>query len=905
MGAGREGLPRVPRQRNGYVLRGREAELVRMTEILKLTVSVGRGTAVSVVAEAGMGKTALLAELANTARAQGFRVVSLGMDEEFRPDVLIGLLQDGDLAGHDLRTALEGRLARTPLLITLDDLRWSEPTASTLEILFSLLVCRPLVCVLAHRPDWRAEHIGRLLRYVEDRGALVHMPLRRLSEEAVAAVVEDVLGAIPDETLTEVVACAEGNAGALIGLVDGLLRDGVVQERERMASLSIAGTPEGTFVPECLEVMVHRRLEALSPQTRQALDVAAVLGRAFAPQDVAKMLRQPVAVLAPAFREALAARILEGAADKMRFRRAPVWQVVLRTIPVPIRCALHDQVAKLLFTRRESVADLTDHLLLGATVGDRRTREMLRRSAQQALVSTPRAAAKLALRGLELTRGGSEQWLALALIAVQACTRAGDLSRAVALAEEAFRRDVPAESAIALKYWHAMALLLQGRQGEEVAAASTLLTDPGCSEQIRRRWLLCQSMAAGVRGVPDTAPQAGLANESAALPMRAWQTGRAGTAMRMSEEAASTADARTSVTWLGHPRLVRMAILTRLRDVDRVRAAVADVEQDVDPALSAVPSLMAARIALVTGCPENAMARAIECLAIARDMGAHLYLPAALTTLTTVALRRVDLAARLAEEPLVTWATATVTGAKPLALEWAQAQLAMAQNDPRPCAHVLERIGRDTDCRTLLFVEDHAAAAWTVRTALTEGDRALAVTAADTARRLADDNPEIEALVMSAAHACGLLHDDREALTRAAEGHQDPWDRASAAEDLGAALAGTDRDAAVVRLQAAVQLYESVEAERDAARVRRRLRALGVVKRYWRSQARPKTGVAALTETERAVATLAATGLTNKQIAARMFISHHTVAFHLRKVFRKLDVGSRVELARLDPAGDS
>jgi transcriptional regulator of acetoin/glycerol metabolism/DNA-binding CsgD family transcriptional regulator len=58
-----------------------------------------------------------------------------------------------------------------------------------------------------------------------------------------------------------------------------------------------------------------------------------------------------------------------------------------------------------------------------------------------------------------------------------------------------------------------------------------------------------------------------------------------------------------------------------------------------------------------------------------------------------------------------------------------------------------------------------------------------------------------------------------------------------------------------------------------------------------------------LTESERSVAECVATGLTNRETATKLFISPHTVDYHLRQIFRKLDLDSRVELARLVEKG--
>jgi len=57
-------------------------------------------------------------------------------------------------------------------------------------------------------------------------------------------------------------------------------------------------------------------------------------------------------------------------------------------------------------------------------------------------------------------------------------------------------------------------------------------------------------------------------------------------------------------------------------------------------------------------------------------------------------------------------------------------------------------------------------------------------------------------------------------------------------------------------------------------------------------------GWESLTETERSIAELVAEGYTNREVAASMFLSPHTVGYHLRHIFRKVGVDSRVELTR-------
>jgi DNA-binding CsgD family transcriptional regulator len=133
-----------------------------------------------------------------------------------------------------------------------------------------------------------------------------------------------------------------------------------------------------------------------------------------------------------------------------------------------------------------------------------------------------------------------------------------------------------------------------------------------------------------------------------------------------------------------------------------------------------------------------------------------------------------------------------------------------------------------------------------------------------------------------------------------------PLALASALEDLGARrIAAGAEEEGIADLDRALRIYVGAEAAWDARRVRARLRARGIRRRVVGSSGRPATGWAAMTDSELAVARLVAQGLTNREVAERLFVSPHTVNSHLRQIFAKLEVNSRVALTRLanDQAG--
>jgi DNA-binding CsgD family transcriptional regulator len=175
-----------------------------------------------------------------------------------------------------------------------------------------------------------------------------------------------------------------------------------------------------------------------------------------------------------------------------------------------------------------------------------------------------------------------------------------------------------------------------------------------------------------------------------------------------------------------------------------------------------------------------------------------------------------------------------------------------------------------------------------------ERDLAASVAAAIETGAAGSDAPSAAG---SALRCRALIDNDPDLMRQAVAAYEigpRVLETAAAKEDAAALL---DRTDAVGQLRAALTAYEGAGATADATRVRAALRARGARVGVRGGRRRPATGWDSLTPTERKVVALAAEGLTSRQIGERLYISGFTVGSHLRHIYQKLGINSRLQLA--------
>ncbi len=300
----------------------------------------------------------------------------------------------------------------------------------------------------------------------------------------------------------------------------------------------------------------------------------------------------------------------------------------------------------------------------------------------------------------------------------------------------------------------------------------------------------------------------------------------------------------------------------RLDEAEEVILAACDGMREFRPcALESVPAVLRARVELARGRMNDALSAAQSALTIANAFGVPPYGSLAHSLLAVIALRKGDLhtaGSHIRSRPQVTH---YVTGHARTEGLLARAQFVEASVGAETALQVLDRIYADLPLHRHILIGEPTASAWLARTALAAGRDELATGVARVADELARDNPGFDIMSVAAAHCGGIVGQDPELLALAAASHPDPWARASAAEDLGTVLiAMNNPDDAVPYLDDALGGYGHASAERDLARIRRRLRKLGVRRQHRAPASRPAAGWASLTETEQVTATLSPRG---------------------------------------------
>ncbi|WP_079042302.1 helix-turn-helix transcriptional regulator [Streptomyces aureus] len=939
----------VPEELDGVrtPLRGRDAELA-FVEARLGALDRGEGGIIRVEGPAGIGRSRILAEAAAAARRRGTRVFegAADPDEQFVP---LGPLLDGLLSGEDplsgavrlrdlattpgqrfwLLQELGDRLRETarngPLLVVLDDLQWCDDlTLLTFNTLAAGLSSHAILWLVAVRGGSVPSGVRTTLDRIRQAGAH-ELALGALDDQATARITEDVLGAPPGADVLSVVRRAEGVPQLLVELL-GSLREAVTIDN------GTARLPAGPPAPRELPSVV-RRLDQLSEAARELVQTASVAGGPVTVALLAELLDKSSAALITAVRESLDADLLTESGDRLAFRHDLIRESVEAGLPLPLRQALRGQAAEPSQGSAASPVERpgpssgrasADAAEAGrAGQGDAAEADRLRTAAAELASTAPGPAAERSLKALELTTADAPERPRVIAETIPLLWQTGRAAQARELGASALATGglAPEDEARIRLALARLAVPFDFSEAVRQARAGAAL--PGTPVDLRGRLLAMLAVGLSMSGEHSAAEQ---------VAAEAWETAAAAgdrsaeatlttvrsavsfhrmdlaEASRQAERAAALADALGVSTSLWVPEALWHALLSHTtgRSAEALAAAEDGIRITREQGRTAATRmwLMArSRILLEAGRLTDARADAEAASAATEDPGPG--------NLADVTLRYVMMRVALHTDDQRT-ARAYAAEARRMRSDgapvvrhfgsWMLALMADFEGRPDRAMAELEEVMTSpaADRPAYAGLVDPADAPVLVRLALRAGAHERAAQAVALAERLAALNPHLTFLAATAAHARGLLDNDLAPLGRAVRLYEDcprPLARASALEDTGRKLAATRRSEAVPFFDTALALYARAGAERDAARVRRRLRAAGVRRRpsaAGRSDAWPE-----LTAAETRVVRLVARGLTNPQVAEHLSLSPHTVSSHLRRAFTKLDITSRGELTRL------
>ncbi len=887
----------------------------RALTVLRSARKYGSTAAVLVSGPAGIGKSALLSEIRAQATAMTFRAATSKCDqiEQVWPGVpVIAMLRAGPaplvptaeyekitrlvseplLLADQIASSLENAALAGPLLITIDDFQWSDRvTRFAVRSLIPRLIGLPVVWVLASRADDFGLDLDQI------RAEIVH--LSPLPTADIMAVLQDRLGRPPDERSRRFAETADGNPFLAIQIIDCLARS--------------AERGEPGAVPGEFTVAVAQRVAELTGAAREILNLAAVAGRPWPAREMAALmpgtddLRQERAVA-----EAVAAGLITVSGGLVSFRHNLVRDAVCTGMPGVLASSLHQVFATYYLTVAGDPVMAASHARQAAIPGDVGTAEILVQAAEKLASTSAGDASELALLAFRTVQPAQPEWLPLSMRCLSVLCRAQRATEAIAVADMILARADDAGTIGKVETEAARALWLGGRISELLARTDIALKITGLDATVIARLRAVRALASTRFADGGTAAgEAAAALESAratgdqeALELALQAAGQA---------AANNADHRAALAHFRELRAVRgmpclAEEITALQFLDRHSHAQVLLDQARADSRAATETMLPA-LAYAQAWQDFTLGRLDEAdsgaralIELGHHLGSSLYTLDAVIVRVSVALLRGDIdtaATQLRHAEGLGGADETIR--KP-GLAVMRGWIAAARGDGEHAVvtlrHVVDGATQSHGfwpvwpCWNGLFFEFAVLAA----------DRDFTCACVEIAETAAARNPGVASFEGLALNLRGRFSNDLDIVARSAAvltQSPRPTLRAYGADTYGRALiAAGERQAGLAQLDLAWDAYHQIGAVAFRAQTQRAMREAGARRAKWSTTAgRPATGWPSLTQAERRVATLIGSGHANKSAATELGVSVNTISTHLRAVFTKLGIQSRVQLA--------
>ena len=898
----------------------RAAELRRLDDLLA-ALTRGEGGALVVHGEAGIGKTTLLdalvercggavtvvracgaeteAELAFSALADLLGPV-LGQLDALpvqQAAALVGALSLGPSAPGDRLAVcvatlgvLQAAARCRPVLAVVDDVQWVDTSSRECIEYAARRAGGPLAVVLAARDPW----------YPPERVRLPELAVGPVDAAAAAELLQYRAPGLAPPVAAAIAQAAAGNPLALVELPATLSAG----QRAGVAALSLPLAPGGR-----LQRAFAGRVDALGEPARQALLIAAAHAGPELPVIAAACHR--AGTDAAHLADAEVSGLVRLGAGRVSFGHPLIRGMVYAGARAAERRAAHAALAAVLHEDDDRRAW---HLAAATIRPDDQVAAALERVGGRAVARRAYAAGAGALERAARLSPDPEAASRRLIAAGQAAAGAGLADRTLALLAEAAELTGDAEQRARAQQLRGRMLVWRGRGAEATpllveqasraaprwpVLAAVMLADAANGATTTNSYLEAERLAR--RAVALLGDGGDPAVRGAVLTMRGWTLvlrGKAPQARPVLAEAFRLAD---GLDGLG-PDWPWLHILLRTRiplgEFEQARAENGELcrrAQDAGAvATSCSARLVVADAAFRLGDWEAADAAARQTIQLAGDVGQRAIAGWALTIRTRIlaARGRTDesraaaaAALAIAESDRLSSGLRFVHGALgflELGLDRVDAAISALETAERltegsgheepviapwgpDLVEAYARQGRDGDARRVLARLERQAASTA---------SPVAAAAAARCRGLLDDDFE-------PAFARALACDDQRPM---------PFERARTLLAYGRRLHRSCRRAeARERLRAALDGFEQLHADAWARQAEAELRAAGARRRQAADER-------ALTAQEQRVAEAVRRGASNRDIATDLFLSPKTVEFHLRQIYRKLDVHSRTQL---------